>query len=44
MGIMLQVLLRPMAEVVLEADSLKGRYVHEWAANSWKLVTYHRVC
>jgi len=41
---MLQVVLCPVAEVRLEVDDLKGRSVHELAANSWKLITYHRVC
>jgi len=34
-----------MAEVILlDIDDLKGRPVHELAADSWKLITYHRVC
>ena len=41
---MLQVVLCPMAEVVFEVDDLKGRSVHESAADSWKLITYHWVC
>jgi len=30
--------------VILEVDDLKGQSVHELAANSWKFITYHRVC
>jgi len=37
-------LLWPMADAMLEGDDLKGRSVHELAADSWKLITYHRVC
>jgi len=33
-----------MTEVMPEVDDLKGRSVHELAANSWKLITYYRVC
>jgi len=33
-----------MAKVMLEVDDLKGRSVHELAADGWKLITYHRVC
>jgi len=33
-----------MAEAVLEDDDLKSRSVHELAVDSWKLITYHRVC
>jgi len=33
-----------MAEVVLEEDGLKGRSIHDLAANSLELITYHRVC
>jgi len=33
-----------MAEVMLEVEELKGRSVHGLAANSWKLITYHRLC
>jgi len=40
----LQVLLWPMVEVILEPEDLKGRSVHELAADSWNLITYHRVC
>ena len=29
---------------MLEVDDLKGRSLHELAANSRKLITYHRVC
>ena len=31
-----------MAEVILEPENLKGRSVHELAADSWNLITYHR--
>ena len=33
-----------MAEVGLEVGDLKDRFVHELAADSWKLITYHGVC
>jgi len=32
-----------MAQAMLEVDDLKGRSVHELAANGWKLITYHSV-
>jgi len=40
---MLQVLLWPMLEVMHKVDDLK-RSINELAANSWKLINYHRVC
>jgi len=33
-----------MSEVMLEVDDLKGRSLHELAADSWKPINYHRVC
>jgi len=39
-----QVLLWPMAEVMLEVDDVTfGQAVHELAAKGWKLINYHRV-
>jgi len=41
---MLQVCSGSWLEVMLEVDDLNGRSVHELAADSWKLITYHTVC